>query len=46
MWKLNIDFLTHGALDKPDSEDGVEVDNIQWKQVNITGKFPPKISHH
>ena len=46
MWKLNIDFLTQGALDKPESEDGVEVDNIQWKQVNITGKFPPKISHH
>ena len=46
MWKLNVDFLAHGALDKSDSDDGVEIENIQWKQVNITGKFPAKISHH
>lgn len=46
MWKLNVNFLTQGALDKPDSEDGIEIDNVQWKQVNITGKFPDKISHH
>jgi hypothetical protein len=46
MWKLNVDFLNQGALDKSDSDEGAEVDNIQWKQVNITGKYPAKISHH
>ncbi len=44
MWKLKIDFLKGGA--NHDTEEGAEVDGIQWKHVNITGKFPAKISHH
>lgn len=46
MWKLNIEFLNKGALDHADGDDEIEIDNIQWKQVNVTGKFPKSISHH
>jgi hypothetical protein len=46
MWKLNVDFLNHGALDRSEGDEGIEVENIQWKQVTLTGKFPAKIAHH
>jgi len=46
MWKLNVDFLNHGALDRAEGDEGIEVENIQWKQVTLTGKFPTKIAHH
>jgi hypothetical protein len=28
MWKLNIDFLNQGALDKHEGEESAEIDNI------------------
>jgi hypothetical protein len=46
LWQLNVDFLNHGDLDRIEGDEAAEVENVQWKQVNITGKFPSKISHH
>lgn len=47
MWKLKVDFLKTATSAAPrDEDEDVEIDNIQWKQVNLTGKFPAKISHH
>jgi hypothetical protein len=46
MWKLNIDFLNKGALDKIEGDEEIEVENIQWRQVTLSGKYPASIAHH
>ena len=45
MWKLGVDYLYNSALNI-EAEEGTEVEGKEWKQVTLTGKFPPKIAHH